>query len=197
MDSQSVVSGAQELKRGNLDINTFEKVYNEQEIIIRWIFGKIVAMNSRKTDWYGSTRNALWFGLGDMIWCCNFQRYKEKVVAFDRTCITLLLWDREYKYLCALEDENLDEHPSQLDTLFEMKQLFKVSIKSSNIDEVDLVYPVMKICDDENMIKYQPIEFDTNPCISTLDVRASNFVGVSHPVLNLESDHDTHLNVVD
>ncbi|MED6153333.1 hypothetical protein PIB30_100932, partial [Stylosanthes scabra] len=39
------------------------------------------------------------------------------------------------------------------DTMLEMKLLFKINIKSNNIDESDPVYNVMKICEDEDMIK--------------------------------------------
>ncbi|MED6226632.1 hypothetical protein PIB30_105729, partial [Stylosanthes scabra] len=86
------------------------------------------------------------------------------------------------------QDDNLDEHPSALDALLGMKILFKLNIKTGNIDKTDHVYPIMKICDAEDMIKkYQPIEFDTNPC----DVGASNSVDVSGVAVNLESDIDT------
>ncbi|MED6147039.1 hypothetical protein PIB30_040329 [Stylosanthes scabra] len=47
------------------------------------------------------------------------------------------------------------------------KLLFKNNVKSINIKESDHVYTVMKICDDDEMIKkYQLIQFDTNPPVS-------------------------------
>ncbi|MED6215827.1 hypothetical protein PIB30_001968 [Stylosanthes scabra] len=217
MDSQSAVSGAQELKSGNVEVNTAEEVYNAQEVADRWIFGKIVAVNSGKTDWCYKAcikcPKKFETKTGDLYSCkrCKItfenpkDRYKVEVVAFDgTTCITLLLWDRECKYLVGMEaadllqlvDENLEEHPTQLDNLLEKKLLFKLSVKSSNIDGGDLVYPVSKICDDDDMVqKYQPIEFDTDPCVGSPDVKASNTMDGSGPVVSLGSDHDTQLYV--
>ncbi|MED6141467.1 hypothetical protein PIB30_103719, partial [Stylosanthes scabra] len=56
--------------------------------------------------------------------------FKVEVVAFDGTaCITLLLWDRECKYLCEIEANDLlkkevndsEEHHSHLDKMLDKK----------------------------------------------------------------------------
>ncbi|MED6112851.1 hypothetical protein PIB30_065480 [Stylosanthes scabra] len=109
--------------------------------------------------------------------------------------------DRECKYLCEIEaaelvkllnDKDTDEHPIAFDKMLEMKLLFKVNVKASNIQESDTTYAVMKICDDDEMVKkYQPIGFETNACVTPNDVGASNSVDMSGITVNLESDVDT------
>ncbi|MED6178239.1 hypothetical protein PIB30_105661, partial [Stylosanthes scabra] len=151
MEYQSAVSGVQELKRENIDISTIEEVFTAQEEKNVWIFGKIVAVNAGKTDWCYKAcikcPKKFERKPEDEFDCkrckINFEepkdRYKVEVVAFDGTaCINLLLWDRECKHLCGVEardllkriDDNLDEHPSALDTLLGMKILFKLNIKT-------------------------------------------------------------------
>ncbi|MED6151003.1 hypothetical protein PIB30_078097 [Stylosanthes scabra] len=154
-----------------------------------WIFGKIVAICAGKRNWtYESCikcyKKAERNSEGKYFYKkCTLEyeepknRYKVEVVAFDGTaCITLLLWDRECKYLCEIEAQDLmkllndkddDEHPIAFDKMLEMKLFFKINVKTNNIKEADTVYAVMKICDDDEMVqKYQPPEFEADACVS-------------------------------
>ncbi|XP_019261666.1 PREDICTED: uncharacterized protein LOC109239540 [Nicotiana attenuata] len=84
--------------------------------------------------------------------------------------ISLLLWDREATKLIGKSADTLKEgvvetsgaayecsHPLEIEAILDRKFMFKLTVKSSNIDENDEVYIVVKVSDDEDIIqKYSP-----------------------------------------
>ncbi|MED6112849.1 hypothetical protein PIB30_065478 [Stylosanthes scabra] len=165
LQSQSVVSATQELRKGNV---------LEAEI---WIFGKIESVCAGKKDWYYES-------------CIKCYKKAEESSDGKYFCKKCSLEYETPKKRYA--DMDADEHSIAFDKMLEMKLLFKVNVKASNIKEFDTTYAVMKICDDDEMVKkYQPIDFETNACVTPNDVGASNSVDMSGITVNLESDVDT------
>ncbi|MED6206855.1 hypothetical protein PIB30_030519 [Stylosanthes scabra] len=196
--SQSVVSATQELKKGNVLLRSIEDIFNAEEESETWIFGKIEAVCVGKRNWYYES----------CVKCYKKAernsegKYKVEVVAFDGTaCINLLLWDRECKYLCEIEASNLvallndkddDEQLNAFEKMLDMKLLFKINVKATNIQQTDNVYAVMNICDDDDMIKkHQPADFEDDFIGSPNEVGGSNSLDASGITVNLESDLDT------
>ncbi|MED6129068.1 hypothetical protein PIB30_104169 [Stylosanthes scabra] len=91
-----------------------------------------------------------------------------------------------------------DGYPSVLNELFEKRLLFKVTVKAANISGEDTVFPVMKICDDEDIVeRYYPKDeavgnkSETNPA----ETGGSNEVDFPTTVVSLQNDTDSQLNV--
>ncbi|KAF3660806.1 hypothetical protein FXO38_12033 [Capsicum annuum] len=94
-------------------------------------------------------------------------RYKLQVRVMDGTdFISLLLWDREGTKLIGKSatqlkgqiDETTDSNDDgaylvELDTILDKNALFKVAVKSYNVEQQVEVYTVLKICDDEELTK--------------------------------------------
>ncbi|MED6182828.1 hypothetical protein PIB30_032396 [Stylosanthes scabra] len=178
LQSQSVVSATQELKNGNVFVSSVEDIFNAEEESKTWIFGKIVAVCAGKRNWtYESC-----------IKCYKKAERNSEGKYFYKKCFL------EYEApKNRYKDKDDDEHPIAFDKMLEMKLLFKINVKTSNIKEADTVYAVMKICDDDEMIqKYLPPEFEADACVSPNEVGGSNSVDVSGLMVNLESDVDTH-----
>ncbi|XLT08500.1 hypothetical protein HN51_054293, partial [Arachis hypogaea] len=56
-----------------------------------------------------------------------------------------------------------DEYSHTLDNIMDKKVLFKLNVKAANIKQYNVVYTVMKVCDDENTIsKNLPITLVDN-----------------------------------
>ncbi|XP_025603635.1 replication protein A 70 kDa DNA-binding subunit A-like isoform X2 [Arachis hypogaea] len=167
-------SGADELKRGDVTVNTIEEALNSTQEGPLWIAGTIVAINSGKDDWfYKSCRKCpkkVETPIGNRYECgkCGHThgsaslRFKVEVMAYDGTgSITLLLWDRETVQLCGRQAEQIKDeeelyaegYPAALESLLERKLLFKVNVKSSNIKLYDQVYTVMKVCEDDTIFE--------------------------------------------
>ncbi|MCE5166769.1 hypothetical protein HAX54_026064, partial [Datura stramonium] len=80
--------------------------------------------------------------------------------------ISLLLWDREATKLIGKSASQLNgpleetsdtddggTYPLKVDTILDKIALFKVVVKRSNVEVPDEVYTVIKISDDEDLIK--------------------------------------------
>ncbi|XP_019227069.1 PREDICTED: uncharacterized protein LOC109208414 [Nicotiana attenuata] len=98
-------------------------------------------------------------------------RYKLQVRVMDTTgSVSLLLWDREAMFLIGKSAKELKEgflantgvvdkypYPVELNNVLERKFMFKVIVKSSNIQLQQEVYSVVKLTDEEQLIrKYSP-----------------------------------------
>ncbi|KAF3669170.1 histone H3.2 [Capsicum annuum] len=102
-------------------------------------------------------------------------RYKLQVRVMNGTgFIYLLLWDREATKLIGKTATQLKEHvdettdvdyegayPYELDTILEKKTMFKVAVKTNNVEQHNEVYTVIKLCDDEEVTKqFRPSHSD-------------------------------------
>ncbi|KAM3201027.1 hypothetical protein P3L10_033390 [Capsicum annuum] len=75
--------------------------------------------------------------------------------------IYLLLWDREATKLIGKTATQLKEHVDELDTILEKKTMFKVAVKTNNVEQHNEVYTVIKLCDDEEVTKqFRPSHSD-------------------------------------
>ncbi|QHO45371.1 Replication protein A 70 kDa DNA-binding subunit B [Arachis hypogaea] len=176
-------SGADELKRGDVTVNTIEEALNSTQEGPLWIAGTIVAINSGKDDWfYKSCKKCpkkVETPIGNRYECgkCGHThgsaslRFKVEVMAYDGTgSITLLLWDRETVQLCGRQAEQIKDeeelyaegYPAALESLLERKLLFKVNVKSSNIKLYDQVYTVMKDTGCSNSVDLSAAMVDIN-----------------------------------
>ncbi|OIT04923.1 hypothetical protein A4A49_65079, partial [Nicotiana attenuata] len=94
-------------------------------------------------------------------------RYKLQVRVMDTTgSVSLLLWDREAMFLIGKSAKELKEgflentgavdkypYPVELNNVLQRKFMFKVIVKSSNIQLQQEVYSVVKLTDEEQLIK--------------------------------------------
>ncbi|OIT01353.1 hypothetical protein A4A49_59956, partial [Nicotiana attenuata] len=94
-------------------------------------------------------------------------RYKLQVRVMDATgYVSLLLWDREAMFLIGESAKELKEgflentgaidkysYPVELNIVLQRKFMFKVIVKSSNIQLQQEVYSVVKLTDEEQLIK--------------------------------------------
>ncbi|OIT30442.1 hypothetical protein A4A49_53319 [Nicotiana attenuata] len=94
--------------------------------------------------------------------------------------VSLLLWDREAMFLIGKSAKELKEgfventgvidkypYPVELNNVLQRKFMFKVIVKSSNIQLQQEVYSVVKLTDEEQLItKYSPDppSFDLTVC---------------------------------
>ncbi|KAL4349546.1 hypothetical protein AHAS_Ahas10G0052800 [Arachis hypogaea] len=206
-------SGADELKRGDVTVNTIEEALNSTQEGPLWIAGTIVAINSGKDDWfYKSCRKCpkkVETPIGNRYECgkCGHThgsaslRFKVEVMAYDGTgSITLLLWDRETVQLCGRQAEQIKDeeelyaegYPAALESLLERKLLFKVNVKSSNIKLYDQVYTVMKVCEDDTIFEMHL----PNKTFSTVtDTGCSNSVDLSAAMVDINNLSDSQYSV--
>ncbi|OIT19391.1 hypothetical protein A4A49_61914, partial [Nicotiana attenuata] len=104
-------------------------------------------------------------------------RYRLQVRVMDGTAfISLLLWNREAMQLIGRSAKELKEsslensladddcsYPSELDTILHKKLLFKVIVKQENIESQVEVYKVLKLSDDDDLLKeYSHSLFEDN-----------------------------------
>ncbi|QHO19132.1 uncharacterized protein DS421_11g326220 [Arachis hypogaea] len=118
--------------------------------------------------------------------------------------INLLLWAREMVQLCSKRAEQIreqelegdDEYPPTLNNIIDRKLLLKINVKSTNIKQFDQIYTVMKICDDEEIIK-KNTQSVLSAELSTNNIKggSSNSVHVSRDVVNLKNDCDLEYNL--
>ncbi|KAM3360263.1 hypothetical protein P3S68_019975 [Capsicum galapagoense] len=102
-------------------------------------------------------------------------RYKLQVRVMNGTgFIYLFLWDREATKLIGKTATQLKEHvdettdvddegayPYELDTILERQTMFKVAVKTNNVEQHNEVYTVIKLCDDEEVTKqFRPSHSD-------------------------------------
>ncbi|KAL4394500.1 hypothetical protein AHAS_Ahas02G0158200 [Arachis hypogaea] len=84
-----------------------------------------------------------------------------------------------------------DDYPPTFDNMMDKRVLFKLNVKSGNISQYDLVYIVMRVCDDEDIIeKNTPKEVSTTPTINNTENGCSNSIDMSGNVVNLNTDSD-------
>ncbi|KAM3238772.1 hypothetical protein P3L10_013805 [Capsicum annuum] len=101
--------------------------------------------------------------------------------------ISLMIWDTDAMSLIGKSTNDLKEellqntgnddspsYPMKLNNILQRKFIFKVIVKNENIQNHDKVYSVVKILDDEDLIKkYSHNEYDTSS-ISNLSSNTSN-----------------------
>ncbi|MED6183459.1 hypothetical protein PIB30_038061 [Stylosanthes scabra] len=76
-----------------------------------------------------------------------------------------------------------------LDNLIEKNLLFKINVKSNNIEKDDRIYMVSNICQDEDLVKqYLPEDFITQQTASLAELGGSISLEVSQAVVNLQID---------
>ncbi|KAL2531128.1 Replication protein A 70 kDa DNA-binding subunit [Abeliophyllum distichum] len=81
------------------------------------------------------------------------KRFKLRVRVIDGTgSASFLLWDRECFQLLGKTASELRDNLDEAKTLVERKILFKVQIKSQNINEHDDLYTVMRLTDKNDLI---------------------------------------------
>ncbi|XP_016196227.1 uncharacterized protein LOC107637311 [Arachis ipaensis] len=212
-------SGAEELRRGEAIVKTIEEVLNSTQEGPVWIAGTIVSINSDKDDWfYKSCRKCpkkVETPIGNRYECgkCGHThgaasvRYKVEVMACDGTgSIALLMWDRETVQLCRRQADQIkdevvlggDGYPPTLETMMDRKLLFKVNVKSSNIRQYDHIYTVMKICDDEKIVKMNPPKEIQNSDFAAVNENVcSDSIDVSAVVANMHNNTDSILTLDD
>ncbi|OIT21967.1 hypothetical protein A4A49_60342, partial [Nicotiana attenuata] len=103
-------------------------------------------------------------------------RYKLQVRVMDSTgSISLLLWDREAMFLIGKSAKELKEgflentggvdrypYPVELNNVLQRKLMFKVIVKSENIQLQKEIYSVVKLTDEEQLIKKYSPDTPTN-----------------------------------
>ncbi|XP_009770498.2 replication protein A 70 kDa DNA-binding subunit B-like [Nicotiana sylvestris] len=99
--------------------------------------------------------------------CSVGHRYRLQVRVMDRTTfISLLLWNREAQQLIGKSAKELKEglvetsdadadysYPGELDDILDKKFMFKVIVKQTNIESQDEVYQVVKVTNDDDLLK--------------------------------------------
>ncbi|RYR16665.1 hypothetical protein HN51_067425 [Arachis hypogaea] len=217
VSGHGVQSGAAELKRGGVVVKSIEDALNSTEEGPIWIGGTIVSINADNNDWfYKSCRKCpkkVETPIGNRYECskCGHThgsaslRYKVEVMAYDGTgSITMLMWDRETTQLIGRQAEQIKDedclegegYPPTLDNMMDKKLLFKINVKTANINKHDQVYTIMKICDDEDIVeKNCPMEFISNPSDVLTENGISNSMDVSATVANLKSDNNSQCSV--
>ncbi|XLR35502.1 hypothetical protein S83_063402, partial [Arachis hypogaea] len=217
VSGHGVQFGAAELKRGGVIVKSIEDALNSTEEGPIWIGGTIVSINAGNNDWfYKSCRKCpkkVETPIGNRYECfkCGHThgsaslRYKVEVIAYDGTgSITMLMWDRETTQLIGRQAEQIKDedclegegYPPTLDNMMDKKLLFKINVKTANINKHDQVYTIMKICDDEDIIeKNCPMEFISNPSDFLTENEISNSMDVSVAVANLKSDNNSQCSV--
>ncbi|PHU28928.1 hypothetical protein BC332_01021 [Capsicum chinense] len=118
------------------------------------------------------------------------KRYKLQVRVMDGTdFISLLLWDREATKLIGKSatqlkgqiDETTDSNNDgaylvELDTILDKNALFKVAVKSYNVEQPVEVYTVLKICDDEELTKqFKPSSRDDDSPEEASTTRSASY----------------------
>ncbi|XLS64880.1 hypothetical protein HN51_024854 [Arachis hypogaea] len=158
VSGHGVQSGAAELKRGGVVVKSIEDALNSIKEGPIWTVGTIVSINAGNNDWfYKSCRKCLKkveTPIGNRYECskCGHThgsaslRYKVEVMAYDGTgSITMLMWDRETTQLIGrqakqIKDEDCLEgecYPPTLDNMMDKKLLFKINVKTANINKHD------------------------------------------------------------
>ncbi|MED6174472.1 hypothetical protein PIB30_069273 [Stylosanthes scabra] len=165
VESQFQYSASDEFSSGDYRIVTLEDVYSMTEV--KYI---ILCSISRK--------------LG--------ARYRFNVILSDGIgCVTVVLWNEEAKLILGktaakIKQEDKGDksvpYPSSLNSIVEKKFIFKLIVAKKNINGLDSVYSVFKICDDEMLIgiyssqvsglgNVLPVRYgETNEVQSILDV---------------------------
>nr|XP_009764722.1 PREDICTED: uncharacterized protein LOC104216394 [Nicotiana sylvestris]XP_016493716.1 PREDICTED: uncharacterized protein LOC107813027 [Nicotiana tabacum] len=89
--------------------------------------------------------------------------------------VSLLLWDREAMFLIGKSAKELKEgflentggvdmylYPEELNNVLQRKLMFKVIVKSENIQLQKEIYSVVKLTDEEQLIKKYSLDTPTN-----------------------------------
>ncbi|RYR31923.1 hypothetical protein Ahy_B01g056868 [Arachis hypogaea] len=173
-------SGVGELRRGDAIVKTIEEVLNSTQastICTR----KTSIGNRYECEKCGHTHGAA------------LVRYKVEVMACDGTgSIALLMWDRKTE-LISINSLGFGWSwiPPTLETMMDRKLLFKVNVKSSNITQYDQIYKIIKICDDEEIVKMNyPKEIQNSDFAVVNENVCSNSIDVSAVVANMHNDTD-------
>ncbi|KAL4371106.1 hypothetical protein AHAS_Ahas06G0132600 [Arachis hypogaea] len=195
-----------EFNRGSISVKTIEDALKSVEVLCFSYFdGKfsktietIYVSVKRKNDWfYKACRRCpkkVETPIGD--------RYKVEVMVYDGSgSINLLLWDRETTQLCGKQAHKIvledavgdDDYPPFLNNMMD-KVFLKINVKSANIKQYDLVYTVMKVCDDEDIsLKHLPTNISSNQSAHVYEADCSNSIDVSSNVVAIISDNDPEL----
>ncbi|MED6185380.1 hypothetical protein PIB30_056552 [Stylosanthes scabra] len=173
VQSEGASTGAKELINGRATVHTIKEVSMLTKQCQPWISVEIMALNVGSNDWWYTACGGYAKKVGpqegsssDTKRCDKddgerTERYKVEAIAHDNIgCINLLMWDREAKKLCGKLAEDVkkekieaeDDYPPSLNNMLERKLLFKIHVKNSNINEVDTVFPVIKLIDDKDLI---------------------------------------------
>ncbi|XP_025640561.1 uncharacterized protein [Arachis hypogaea] len=210
--SQHAWSGADELNQGSVFVKAIEEALGLVQEGPCWISATIVAINATNKDWFYKTcrrcPKKVESSIGNRYECnkcghthgCAALRFKVEVMVYDSTgSISLLLWDREITQLCDKREEQVmeedeigdDEYPPILDNMMDKRVLFKINVKSANINHRDQVYTVMKVCDDDEIIqKNLPKKMQSNQSISIIEINCSNSVDMFENIIHLNVDAD-------
>ncbi|MED6182042.1 hypothetical protein PIB30_025118 [Stylosanthes scabra] len=107
----------------------------------------------------------------------------DRIVA-DRTgCLNLMVWNDEAKFFIGKSAKELTNSQKgkevkslsdEIESIFEKKFLFKLSVSTQNVNSIDLLYVVDKICDDQRLIRIYSAEISSQ--ITGMDHRVSDLL---------------------
>ncbi|MED6106265.1 hypothetical protein PIB30_003224 [Stylosanthes scabra] len=171
--NEGALAAVDEILKGRVIVQTIEEISMFTKVGEPWIAVKFKALNVGSSDWCYSacvgckkkvyTRDGASSNgkhgekdTGDRV-----DMYKIEVMATDDTgSINLLLWDRETRILCGKpasevkkeKVEGEDDYPKTLNNILDRQFLIRLLVRDSNINDGDLVYPVIKVIDDKEVI---------------------------------------------
>ncbi|MED6222050.1 hypothetical protein PIB30_060725 [Stylosanthes scabra] len=174
VDNDGALAGVDKLIKGRTTVHTIEEVSMFSKEGQPWIAVKFEALNVGINDWcysacsgckkkvdvrHGTSSDTKHYSKDTWE---RVDRYKIEVIATDDTrCINLLLWDdplwKDSKRSEARKGE--EDYPKTLNNMLDRKLLLRIHVKSSNINDGDPVYPVIKVIHDLEVIgKCTPIK---------------------------------------
>ncbi|MED6121549.1 hypothetical protein PIB30_031310 [Stylosanthes scabra] len=79
--------------------------------------------------------------------------------------------------------------PDEIESIFDKKFLFKLSVSTQNVNSIDLLYVVANICDDQRLIGIYSAEISSQ--ITGMDHRVSDLLPNTTSVEADSEDHDS------
>ncbi|XP_019238456.1 PREDICTED: uncharacterized protein LOC109218536 [Nicotiana attenuata] len=186
--SQQSYSVSDELDKGIVEVKTIAQLVESMQEGPCWIVASIENLELGKGWSYVSCKKCQKKvdKVGNIFQCPNPKcknedysaliRYKLQVRVMDSTgSISLLLWDREAMFLIGKSAKELKEgflentggvdrypYPVELNNVLQRKLMFKVIVKSENIQLQKKIYSVVKLTDEEQLIKKYSPDTPTN-----------------------------------
>ncbi|MED6132158.1 hypothetical protein PIB30_016801 [Stylosanthes scabra] len=120
----------------------------------------------------------------------------DRIVANRTGCLNLMVWNDEAKFFIGKSAKELTDSQKgkevkslsdEIESIFKKKFLFKLSVSTQNVNSIDLLYVVDKICDDQRLIGIYSAKISSQ--ITGMDHRVSDLLPNTTTVEANSEDH--------
>ncbi|MED6159657.1 hypothetical protein PIB30_117651 [Stylosanthes scabra] len=173
VESQPQYSVEGELEGGACTITSIDDVMNLTEETSCWILAKIMSVESTPNSWCYLSCHRCFKKVQEVkngYQCLRCKRmiaepslrYRLHLIVADSTgCLNLMMWNDEAKLIigksakeviASEKGKSVNSLPKAFDLILEKKFLFKLEVSFQNVNSIDYLYSVEKICQDEALI---------------------------------------------